>query len=146
MNNQTSIIKCINVSSRQFKIWMANELKDLHIGISEYFFLTNMPKQGSITTKKLCCIIHYDQALGTRTINNLVKKGFMTKTPNEKDKREILISLTPEGAELSIKIKKIIMGYIDTLKAEFTDEEFELLERLLFKVYTKALDLNKEVD
>lgn len=138
-----SILKSINITSRQFKIWLAHELKDLNIGTSEYFFLTNTPQTGFITAKKLCEIIIVDPALGTRTINNLIKKGYLKKAINPDDKREFLISLTAPGQVIREKIIGLLDQYNLGLQKEFTAEQYQLFLAMTNTLLNYAIATNK---
>ena len=139
----TSILKSINISSRQFKIWLAVELKNVNIGISEYFFLTNTPSDGCITAKQLCEIIIVDPAMGTRTINNLIAKGYLKKDVNPEDKREFLISLTDSGKTVRSKIIGLIDQYNTGLQSEFTVEQYEQFNSMANTLMNYAIAMNK---
>lgn len=65
-------------------------------------------------------------------INNLIKKGFVSKTHEEEDKRRSRINLTPSGKE---KIMAILPRHDELLTEKFgvlsADEKKELLKLIL---------------
>ncbi len=136
------ILKCINITSRQYKMWLAGKLRSSNISTSEYFFLTNTPEEGYITAKKLCEIIIVDPALGTRTINNLVTKGYLEKVKNPDDKREFRISLTPSGIAVRSKIFGLIDQYNNGIKSIFTDEQYDKLFKMTNSLLEFSISMN----
>ncbi|MDD3028565.1 MAG: MarR family winged helix-turn-helix transcriptional regulator [Erysipelotrichaceae bacterium] len=138
------ILKCINITSRHYKMWLASKLKCVNITTSEYFFLTNTPVDGDITAKKLCEIIIVDPALGTRTINTLVDKGYLVKVRNLDDKREFRISLTPAGITVRSKIIGLIDEYNNGIKSCFTKEQYEQLYDMTNALLEYSIAMNKD--
>lgn len=138
------ILKCINITSRQYKMWLASKLKCVNITTSEYFFLTNTPVDGDITAKKLCEIIIVDPALGTRTINNLVDKGYLERLRNPDDKREFRISLTPAGITVRSKIIGLIDEYNSGIRSTFTEEQYALLFEMTNSLLDYSIAMNKD--
>jgi DNA-binding MarR family transcriptional regulator len=80
---------------------------------------------------------------GTMTVvvNNLLKEGYIKKERGEKDKRQLLISITSKGIDL---LDYILETHVENLKTTFevlTDTEKLILTELL-----KKLGKGKEVE
>lgn len=76
-------------------------------------------------------------------IENLKKKGLITKQQKDKDRRCSIISLTESGKELVKKILPIHDNRLDELLAGYTEEEKAMLVKLFLKF--KELSVNRKV-
>ncbi len=70
----------------------------------------------------------------------LEKDGYILRTKNEKDKREILISLTPEGKIRSSEVQKARSGQLESFLSPLTQEEREELFHLIEKIIGNSMD------
>ena len=59
----------------------------------------------------------------TRSVNDLVSKGYIIKNIDSKDKRKIMLELTSEGIETAFCIDKIMDNYLDRISALFDSKE-----------------------
>lgn len=64
-------------------------------------------------------------------IANLVKDGFLTSVPDEKDKRSKLISLTEKGEQFMDDFFPEHLNNLETIFSIFSNEEKELLLSLM---------------
>lgn len=84
---EKSIGKYISILSRQSQIYINRELKNYNITSSEYTFLLNVPDYGDINQKQICDQFSIDQAMATRSMKSLEKKGLVLREKNPSDKR-----------------------------------------------------------
>lgn len=70
----------------------------------------------------------------TRTIDRLLEKGFVNRTVGEKDRRQLLVELTPKGKELLEDINKENLEIIRKMLKGLSDEETETFKELLLKI------------
>jgi DNA-binding MarR family transcriptional regulator len=61
----------------------------------------------------------------SRTVNVLVTRGWLTRTPSEQDRREVQISLTPHGQEVLEEAQRKIQAYIAALLVRLSPGELE---------------------
>lgn len=59
----------------------------------------------------------------TRSVNDLLSKGYIVKNIDAKDKRKIMLELTHEGIEMAARIDKIMDDYLDRISALFDSKE-----------------------
>lgn len=81
-----------------------------------------VPKTMSAVAEKL------DITMGTLTvaINHLVKKGYVYKVRNEKDKRVFMLSLTDKGRELFKAHQKFHFELVKSLIMDLSDYEADM--------------------
>lgn len=70
----------------------------------------------------------------TRTIDRLLEKGFVNRTVGEKDRRKLLIELTPKGKELLADIDKENLEITRKMLKGLSDEEIETFKQILSKI------------
>ena len=70
---------------------------------------------------------------GTLTIamNSLVKKGYVTRTRSEKDRRVVFIALTEKGKKAYDHHQRFHREMIDAVLSDLTEEETQVLARAL---------------
>lgn len=75
--------------------------------------------------------------VGTLTIaiNNLVKKGYVTRVRSTQDRRVVLISLSEKGLKAYLHHQKFHEEMVQALVADMDEEEIEILGRSLQKLY-----------
>jgi DNA-binding MarR family transcriptional regulator len=61
----------------------------------------------------------------SRTVNVLVTRGWLTRTPSEQDRREVQISLTPHGQEVFEEAQRKIQAHIAELLVHLSPGELE---------------------
>ncbi|HOO73605.1 MAG TPA: MarR family winged helix-turn-helix transcriptional regulator [Spirochaetota bacterium] len=59
----------------------------------------------------------------TRSVERLVKKGFVTRNPSKSDRRIIQLSLTNKGSKAAKSIKNDFDGHLESLISGFSEEE-----------------------
>lgn len=70
----------------------------------------------------------------TRTIDRLVEKGFVTRNVGEKDRRQLLIKLTPTGKNVLAGMDKEGLEMTKKLLKNLSDEEIEAYKNILLKI------------
>ncbi|PAV05270.1 MarR family winged helix-turn-helix transcriptional regulator [Methanobacterium bryantii] len=70
----------------------------------------------------------------TRTIDRLLEKGFVNRKVGEKDRRKLLIELTPKGKKLLVDIDKENLEITKKMLNGLKDEEIEKFKEILFKI------------
>jgi len=70
----------------------------------------------------------------TRTIDRLLEKGFVNRTVGEKDRRKLLIELTPKGKELLEDIDKENLEITRKMLNGLSDGEIDTFKKILSKI------------
>lgn len=70
----------------------------------------------------------------TRTIDRLLEKGFINRAVGEKDRRQLLIELTPKGKKLLEDIDKENLEITRKMLNGLLDEEIETFKKILSKI------------
>lgn len=70
----------------------------------------------------------------TRTIDRLVEKGLVNRTVGVKDRRKLLIELTPEGKKILAEMDEEGLMVIRKMVENLEDQEIDSLKKILFKI------------
>jgi Transcriptional regulators len=93
--------------------------------------LSLLKMQPEITQKDLSYLLDMrPQSLG-ELLSKLEKKGFITRTPSEDDRRIMLIRLTPEGEKAAESPKNKSDDFFGILNPEEKEQFNDYLERLI---------------
>lgn len=87
--------------------------------------------ESQVTMKDLARSIHRDQSTVTYFVNQLEKKGYITRTRGTEDARVWFVSLTEKGRQLGPDFLRINESVSSQLHSRLTDEEARELQRLL---------------
>ena len=91
-------------------------------------------KETPKTMKQIAEMLGVAVSTPTRTVDHLIEKGLVNRSVGKKDRRQLLIELTPKGKKLVEDMDK--EGLIMTRKMleNLEDEEIESLKNILLKI------------
>lgn len=88
----------------------------------------------------LCRHLSLDSGSMTRMLDRLEQKGLIRRARSEADRRQICITLTPDGQELVARLPHIGADAMNQLVGVLETAELAELERLLKKILLNAGD------
>lgn len=87
-----------------------------------------------LTLSKLCNKLSLAPSTGTELVNRMISLGFIQKSPENKDQRQVNLTLTQKGVELLKARQAALTTMFETFFSEFSDsdkDEFvECFERI----------------
>jgi DNA-binding MarR family transcriptional regulator len=95
-------------------------------------------RDGTSTQRDLIRQTGSDKAGMVRTVEDLEKLGYLTRTPSVSDKRVANLNLTDKGIEAFDTAQRLASGAAEELFGSFTADELYALETLLAKIVTPA--------
>ncbi len=95
-----------------------------------YVIGTQEPK----TMKQIAEALGVAVSTPTRTIDRLVKKELVNRAVSTKDRRQLLIEVTPEGREILAEMDDECLMVIRKMVENLENEEIESLNKILFKI------------
>ncbi len=128
------------------KVLYPEELIDMDLSLSktELMTLLQVERNGEIIMSQIANFINIPMSTATGVIERLVRQGYIERARSESDRRIVTIRLTGEGKRLAEEIKGSLIGFAGQVLNELTDEEKELLLRIIGKV-TGAFSKRKAV-
>lgn len=102
--------------------------------ICNILYVSEFENDCLITASKLCDIMHMHKSQMNRTLNSMEEKGFITKTRDNKDKRQMYVRLNQNNLSLYKKQHKRLISkihsFIENYGEENTKKVIELFKEL----------------
>ncbi|MBQ2881810.1 MAG: winged helix DNA-binding protein [Clostridia bacterium] len=124
----------------------AEHTHDMHVrerldtcGIPKAFgpFLMTIAKNEGSTQAEIADKMHFTAATVSVTLQKMLDSGYIFKTADDSDIRQVRIFLTDKGREKSQEMRLIFKELEEKLVENLTDEERSELRRLLLKITIK---------
>ena len=101
-------------------------------------FLEQYPE--GLTASKLCELIAVDKAAMSRTLAELVEKGYVYYPELGANKKyRAITALTPKGVEVANQVDKMIVDLVGEIGGELTEEERKMMYYTL-EVVSKKIE------
>ena len=117
---------------------------DIDLTPEQWVVVSRLRNDGGMFQTELANHSFRDKPTVSRIIDLLVKKKVVTRTPDKKDGRRFMISLTKKGEELVDHALPIVQESRDIGWTNLSEQEYDDLVRILDKVFTNYSEL-KEV-
>ncbi|MCH7323856.1 MarR family transcriptional regulator [Solibacillus sp. MA9] len=101
------------------------------ISMTRYELLFTLINKGTVSQQILKQALQIDQAAITRHLKLLEDEQLVERNRNEKNNREVLVSITEAGRNQLMYCQKGKNHYLDQLAYNFSQQELELLNNLL---------------
>jgi len=80
----------------------------------------------------------------TRAVDDLVKRGLLTREVDEFDRRNRLLTITDKGREMVPKLMVCVQKTIEDATAEIDEEALNVTKKVLMKMIDNINDINKK--
>ncbi|MEC7771671.1 MAG: MarR family transcriptional regulator [Bacteroidota bacterium] len=110
------------------------------ITVDQKLVLQYLNDRPELSQNEIAELVFKDNASLTRMIDLMVRKGFLDRSINPKDRRRFHIELTPKGKEILEKLAPVIAENRKRAFAGISEEELVQLEQTLNKIVS---NLNK---
>ena len=127
--NTHELFHTLHQLSRHLTNTLNEALKPLGIYGSQWSVIFVLKTKGSLTQKELCDYLFVEAPPMTRTIQRLVKQGYVRQVPG-KDKREKIIQLTDKALTEYPKWEKTVFETNEFLLKDLPDTSQEELLKL----------------
>lgn len=101
-----------------------------YVSFSTLMMLFGSPND-AVNPSKLCDVTGETRTNMTRIVDDLVARGFIKRRASAKDRRRVVLTLTPKGEALVKKILPRLWEKQIKIYERFGDEEEKMLEGLL---------------
>ena len=110
---------------------------------TQCFLIVEIGRKPGISVKELAEILHMDKSAVSRSVEELVQKGFVERNPSKEDRRYVELSLLQKGQERFEKIEHDMYFKFKEVWERIPEEKREqVLESL--KLYNAACLVTEE--
>ena len=100
-------------------------------------------EDGKITISELACKSKVHSSAISRTLHGLEEKGYIERSIDKKDRRNICVELTDRGESVVIEARQIMCDYGKSVLDHLKPKELERLIAYMNKIYSVA---EKEIE
>ena len=110
---------------------------------TQCFLIVEIGRKSGISVKELAEILHMDKSAVSRSVEELVQKGFVERNPSKEDRRYVELSLLQKGQERFEKIEHDMYFKFKKVWERIPEEKREqVLESL--RLYNEACLVTEE--
>lgn len=100
-------------------------------------------RKGTLSQEELGARLNVDKGRIARAISLLEEKCFILRETNELNRRQKLVSLTPDGEEMLHKIDEIFRAWDEICYSGFTEEEKQLQQSYFKRIAENAIEYRR---
>lgn len=134
MNNEFKAVIGIMRASNLLVDDLKKTLKNYPINATEFSVMEFLYSKGEKSIQEIRDRILLASGSATYVVDNLEKKGYITKNVSQKDKRVTYIRLTEEGMKLMDEIFPIHKKNTKRVFEKINDKELVILKEILKKI------------
>ena len=108
------------------------------ITVDQALVLIILHKKPELSQHEIAALIFKDNASITRILELMVKKAYIKRTVNERDRRKHQLTLTAKGLEAFLKLKPTVEHNRRTALSGVSEEETLQLYHILQKIITNC--------
>jgi len=118
-----------------FQKILFTSIKDTDLSLGQPKILDYLKNHDGTMQKDIAAACHIEQASLTSVLNGMEKKGLIIRKTRGENRRSLYVYLTEKGTELAERIAAEFDEIEKTALNGFSDEQKELLVKLLSEMY-----------
>ena len=139
---ESSIGKYISVLFRCRKNYAGRMLEPFGLVGSQYLYILMLSLKNGASQEEISDHLKIDKTTTARSIKRLEDNGFIIRDIDTDDKRANKVYLTQKAIDILPEIKKTIKTWESNILSDISDDEINLLEKLLKKMADKAYSIS----
>ena len=137
-------MKPVHQLSRCFILYRDKQLCSEGITGYQQSYLIKICDNPGIPQEQLSKILYVNKSSVTRQLAMLEKAGFITRSPPEEDKRQLLVFPTQKAIDLYPKLRQVIRQWNAALLENIPQEQQEVFSAFLHQLLDRAVTLVQE--
>jgi DNA-binding MarR family transcriptional regulator len=113
---------------------------DAGITVDQWIVLKQISENNGTSQVEIANSTVKDAPTTTRIIDQLTRKGLIAKQLDPEDRRRYMVFITEKGQALIRRLWPIVQDYRQIPVQNFSEEELDILHRLLKKIYINLGD------
>ncbi len=86
---------------------------------------------GGTNVNEVAAVYGVSKQAASQLVDSLVARGYVERSPDEQDRRRMVVALTERGEAAALELKEAITGVDDALAAAFSADELIRARRVL---------------
>lgn len=130
----------LSKSARLMSNQLNKSLLEHEVTSEQWAVLANLWKQDGLTQQELADLSNKNKASITHLIDNLERRDLVERRVDERDRRNKLVHLTKEGADLQSTLTKVVNKTMKKITAEVDKKELKQCKKALKKMVETMLE------
>ena len=138
----------VNILNCRLKKYLAEVFKKNGVNLTaeQYLVMDTLWNEGTLTQQAIAFIIQKDKNSVTQFIDNLEKKGLVTRSVAREDRRVNNIVVTKEGMALKDSTKQLAIDTMNQALAGIPEDDLQTFVDVLKKVCDNISDFGKSAE
>ena len=138
----------VNILNCRLKKYLAEVFKKNGVNLTaeQYLVMDTLWNEGTLTQQAIAFIIQKDKNSVTQFIDNLEKKGLVTRSVAKEDRRVNNIVVTAEGKTLKDSTKQLAINTMEQALKDISEADLQTFVSVLKKVNANISDFGKNPD
>jgi DNA-binding MarR family transcriptional regulator len=126
----------VNILNCRLKKYLAEVFKKNNVNLTgeQYLVMDALWNEGTLTQQAIAFIIQKDKNSVTQFIDNLEKKGLVTRSVSKDDRRVNNIVVTEEGMALKDSTKQLAIETMNKAMKDIPEEDVQTFVTVLKKI------------
>lgn len=138
----------VNILNCRLKKHLAEVFRKNNVNLTaeQYLVMDALWNEGTLTQQAIAFIIQKDKNSVTQFIDNLEKKGLVTRSVAKEDRRVNNIVVTAEGMALKDSTKQLAIDTMNQALADIPEGDVQTFVDVLKKICGNISDFGKQPD
>ncbi len=138
----------VNILNCRLKKYLAEVFKKNNVNLTaeQYLVMDTLWNEGTLTQQAISFIIQKDKNSVTQFIDNLEKKGLVTRSVAKEDRRVNNIVVTAEGMALKDSTKQLAIDTMEKAIDGIGEQDLQTFVTVLKKICSNISDTDKTGD
>ncbi len=133
-----SFMRCVSRTARCAGLYRGEKLEKLGLNGCQHTYILTICRNPGVSQEQLSRMILINKSNVTRQLNSLEQNGFVTRTPDESDRRILRVYPTQKALDAFPVVRQVLRDWQEYVMDGFTPEEREELTRLMERVSDRA--------
>ncbi len=136
----------VNILNCRLKKYLAEVFKKNNVNLTaeQYLVMDTLWNEGTLTQQAIAFIIQKDKNSVTQFIDNLEKKGLVTRLVAKEDRRVNNIVVTTEGMALKDSTKQLAIDTMNKALKGISEDDVQTFVSVLKKICANISDFGKQ--
>lgn len=127
-------MKNMSIIVRACRIFTERKLREFDLTFGEQIIVMFISAHENVNQDTISKAFMIDKGMVAKTLNKLEQKGYLMRRQNPENKRENIISLTGQGADILIHMSNALKEWSNILYEGISEEDIEYITRLTGKM------------
>ena len=134
------VFELINAIPSKIGRLAQRQLKEFNLTYPQFYALMVLMEHSMLCQRELAAILETDTTTTMVICNGLEDKGLIERQRDPNDKRAYQLRITDKGREVFSVARGAVYDLYGPIARELTDDDIQILVRLLTKIFNKVQD------